>query len=129
MLHEVRLVLTHNAVVGGRPPPAMTRGERAPSPAATTARPSSGSALSPALTKAAQDFEAITIAQLLQPMFDTVDTAHGAFGGGDAEAAWKPMLVDAIAQQVAARGGLGFAGPVFDALLRAQETQPGTPPP
>jgi len=80
-----------------------------------------------ALTKAAQDFEALTIAQLLQPMFDTVDTAHGPFGGGDAEAAWKPMLVDAIAKQVAARGGLGFAGPVFGALLRAQETQAGTP--
>ena len=70
----------------------------------------------------------MAIGQLLGPMFETVDTAHGAFGGGDAEAAWKPMLVDAIAKQVAARGELGFAGPVFQALLRAQETQSGNIP-
>lgn len=62
-------------------------------------------------------------------MFDTVDTAHGLFGGGDSEAAWKPLLVDAIARQVAARGGLGFAAPVFHALLHAQETQSGNSTP
>jgi len=84
---------------------------------------------SPAMMKAAQDFEALAIGQLLQPMFDTVDTAHGLFGGGDAEAAWKPMLVDAIARQVAARGGLGLAAPVFHELMRFQETQTGTPQP
>ena len=78
-----------------------------------------------ALSKSARDFEAMAIGQLLAPMFDTVDSAHGAFGGGTAEAAWKPMLVDAIARQVAARGGFGFAGPVYKALLRAQETQSG----
>ena len=62
-------------------------------------------------------------------MFDTVDTAHGAFGGGDAEAAWKPMLVDAIASRWPRAAGWASPGPVFDALLRAQETQPGAPPP
>ena len=63
----------------------------------------------------------MAIGQLLQPMFDTVDTAHGAFGGGDGEAAWRPMLVDAIGKQMAAHGGLGLAAPVFNAMLRAQE--------
>jgi peptidoglycan hydrolase FlgJ len=82
-----------------------------------------------ALAKSARDFEAMAIGKLLAPMFATVDTTHGAFGGGEAEAAWKPMLVDAIAEQVAARGGFGFAGPVFRALLRAQETQSGTTSP
>lgn len=88
-----------------------------------------GASLSPTLTQAAQDFETLAIAQLLQPVFDTVDTAHGPFGGGEAEATWKPMLVEAIAKQVATHGGLGFAGPVFHALLRAQEAQAGTPTP
>jgi Rod binding domain-containing protein len=90
---------------------------------------SSGSAptgtLPPAQTaklwKAAHDFEAMAIGQLLRPMFDTVDSAHGVFGGGDGEAAWRPMLVDAIGKQMAAHGGLGLATPVFNAMLQAQE--------
>ncbi len=75
------------------------------------------------LRQAAQEFEAMALGQLLAPMFNTVDTAHSWFGGGEAEATWKPMLVDAIAKQVAAHGGLGLAGPVFAAMLRAQETR------
>jgi hypothetical protein len=31
------------------------------------------------------------------------------------------LLVDAIGKQMASRGGIGLAAPVFDALLRAQE--------
>lgn len=89
-----------------------------------TARPAAANTAM--LQKSARDFEAMAIGQLLAPMFDTVNTAHGPFGGGDAEAAWKPMLVDAIAKQVTARGGFGLAGPVFQALLRVQETQSGS---
>ena len=73
------------------------------------------------LREAAKDFEAMALGQLLAPMFETVDTAHSAFGGGEAEAAWRPMMVDAIARQIAAHGGLGLAAPVFAAMLRAQE--------
>jgi Rod binding domain-containing protein len=71
--------------------------------------------------QAARDFEAMAIGQLLQPMFDTVDTAHAAFGGGTAEATWRPMLVDAIGKQMAAHGGIGLAVPVFNVMLRTQE--------
>ena len=73
------------------------------------------------LWKAARDFEAMALGQLLQPMFDTVDTAQGPFGGGEAENAWKPMLVEAIGKAMESRGGLGLAVPVFHALLQAQE--------
>jgi len=76
-----------------------------------------------ALARAAQAFEANALSQLLAPMFDTVDTAHGAFGGGEGEAAWRPMLVDAIAKQIAAHGGLGLAGPVLRQMMQMQETQ------
>jgi Rod binding domain-containing protein len=75
-----------------------------------------------ALAKAAQDFEANTLNALLAPMFDTVDSAHGAFGGGDGESTWKPMLVEAIAKQIAASGGLGLAGPVLRQMMQMQET-------
>jgi Rod binding domain-containing protein len=73
------------------------------------------------LRQAAQDFEAMALGELLQPMFDTVATSGGAFGGGAAEATWKPMLVQALGKQIAAHGGLGLAAPVLAAMLRAQE--------
>jgi Rod binding domain-containing protein len=69
----------------------------------------------------AKDFEAMALGQLLEPMFATVDTAHSEFGGGEAEATWRSMLVDAIGRQIAAHGGLGIAAPVFAAMLHAQE--------
>jgi Rod binding domain-containing protein len=74
-----------------------------------------------ALARAAQTFEATTLAQLLAPIFDTVDSAHGAFGGGEGEAAWRPMLVDAVAKQIAAHGGLGLAAPVLRQMMHMQE--------
>jgi Rod binding domain-containing protein len=73
------------------------------------------------LRQAAQDFEAMALGELLQPMFDTVDTSGGAFGEGAAEAAWKPMMVQAIGKQIATHGGLGLAAPVLAAMLRTQE--------
>jgi Rod binding domain-containing protein len=75
------------------------------------------------IAKAAQDFEAMAIGQLLQPMFDTVDTAHGVLGGGDGEEAWRPIMVQQIAKQIEASGGLGLAQPVYEAMLRMQESQ------
>ena len=89
--------------------------------------PPNASTLPPAqiakLWQSAQDFEAMAIGQLLQPMFNTVDTAHSAFGGGEAEGTWRPMLIDAIGKQMAAHGGIGLAAPVFNAMLRAQEAR------
>lgn len=76
------------------------------------------------IAKSAHDFETMAIGQLLQPMFDTVDTAHGLFGGGAGEEAWKPLLVQEFAKSIEARGGLGLAGPVYDAMMRMQEPNP-----
>lgn len=91
-----------------------------PSGMPTISRP--GASADPAqVAKAAHDFEAMAIGQLLQPMFDTVDSAHGLFGGGAAEEAWKPMLVQEFAKQITNHGGLGLAKPIYDAMLRMQE--------
>jgi flagellar protein FlgJ len=76
------------------------------------------------IAKSAHDFEAMAIGQLLQPMFDTVNTSKGTFGGGPGEEAWKPMLVQEFAKQISAHGGLGLAKPVYDAMLRMQEANP-----
>jgi flagellar protein FlgJ len=69
----------------------------------------------PRLREAARAFEAQAFAALLKPAFATADPSRGQFGGGAAEAAWQPMLVDAIAQ-AATRGGRGLG--LGDAILR-----------
>ena len=46
------------------------------------------------------------------------------FGGGAGEEAWKPMLVQEFAKQIANHGGLGLAKPVYDAMMRMQEAKP-----
>ena len=80
--------------------------------------------------KAAQDFEAMALGALLQPMFDTIqigggDAGKGMFGGGSGEEMWRPMLTQAVAKQMAGHGGLGLAMPVFNQMLRMQEQQQG----
>lgn len=73
------------------------------------------------IRQAAQEFEAMTIGQLLAPMFETVDHSKTMFGGGDGEAAWRPMMVTAIAKHMAAHGGIGLAQPILQQMLRLQE--------
>ena len=82
-----------------------------------------------ALRRAARDFEAQAFAMLLQPIFATVDSARSRFGGGAAEAQWKPMLVDAYAAAAVRSGaGLGLADSVLREMnrLRAARTTPNT---
>ena len=73
--------------------------------------------------KSAQDFEAMAVGQMLQPMFNTVDTSKGLFGGGKGEAAWKPMMVDEMAKMLAKSGGIGIADAVMKEMLHMQETR------
>ncbi len=77
--------------------------------------------------RAAKDFEAMTLTELLAPMFNTVDLSAGPFGGGTGEKTFAPLLVQAIAEQMAARGGLGLARPIFADMLRLQEAKETEP--
>lgn len=86
-----------------------------------------------ALRRAAQAFEAQALGALLQPMFQGLDT-KGPFGGGAAEAQWRPMMVDAIAKDMARVGGLGLGDAVLRELTRLagmsaqpQPTETSTP--
>lgn len=90
-------------------------------PAAVVAPIAPSAATQAQLRKSAQDFEATTLTEMLEPMFDTVDMSSSPFGGGDAENSWKPIMVQEIAKAVAAKGGLGIAGPVYTELLAMQE--------
>ncbi|MCU0887583.1 MAG: rod-binding protein [Rubritepida sp.] len=82
-----------------------------------------GGAQTPArMRQAAQTFEAQVLAQMLQPAFATVDTSRSAFGGGSAEAQWRPMLVEAFAATAARAGrGLGLQDDVLRQMIRMQE--------
>ncbi|WP_086643322.1 rod-binding protein [Acetobacter sp. DsW_063] len=71
--------------------------------------------------KAATDFEAMTTAQFLQPMFATVDESKELFGGGAGEAAFKPMLITEMAKEMEKSGGLGLARSIYRQILAMQE--------
>jgi flagellar protein FlgJ len=91
----------------------------APAPAPVMRPPASSDPTK--LLKAAQDFEAMAIGELLKPMFDTVDTAATPFSGGPGEEAWKPMLIQEYAKKIEAHGGLGLATSIYQAMLRRQQ--------
>ncbi len=67
----------------------------------------------------------MAIGEMLKPMFETIDTSSGPFGGGSGEAAWRPMLVETIGKQMAQHGGIGLADAIFRALMQGQETGAG----
>jgi peptidoglycan hydrolase FlgJ len=70
--------------------------------------------------KTEQDFAAMAIGQLLQPMFDTVDLAAGMFGGGVGKSTWRTTLTQAIAKQIVHQGARGLAQPVLASMLQMQ---------
>ncbi len=79
-----------------------------------------------AMRQAAQQFEAQALGALFQPLFEGISQA-GPFGGGAAEAQWRPMMVDAIAKDLARAGGLGLADAVLREMTRLQAAATTTP--
>ena len=65
-----------------------------------------GATLAPELRSriaaSAKQFEAMALGPLLEPMFATVDSSKGPFGGGEAEQTWRPMMVTELAKGIAA---------------------------
>ena len=97
-------------------PPTEHRALRAPAAARSDA----------AMRRAARDFEAQALGLMLQPIFATVDQSRSRFGGGAAEAQWRPMLVDAFAA-AAVRAGTGIG--LADSVLREMQRLRGTDTP
>ncbi len=56
---------------------------------------------------AAEKFEAFVLQSFIQEMMP--DQAEGVFGAGISGDFWKSMMSEKIAEQVAARGGIGLA--------------------
>lgn len=83
----------------------------------------------------AQDFEAMFLNSMLQPMFNGV--GEGPMSGGQAATVWRSFLTDEYSKMIAKKGGVGIADQVYRSLLAQQEirsaaktgAQPGSPAP
>ena len=72
--------------------------------------------------RAAKDFESMTLDQMLQPMFATVD-ADPLFGGGEAEKTLRPMLITEMAKLMEERGGFGLSSAIEEKMNQMQKNQ------
>lgn len=89
-------------------------------PGATGGRPVPPSG---GIAPAAENFEAMFLAQMLTPMFETLET-DGPFGGGSAERIYQTFMVQEYGKIVARAGGVGIADRVAGELLKLQEIKP-----
>jgi flagellar protein FlgJ len=69
--------------------------------------------------QSAVGFEASFLTQMLQTMFSGVSTP-APFGGGPGEDMWKSFLSEAMAKQMAKRGGIGVSKAVEREMLKLQ---------
>jgi Rod binding domain-containing protein len=72
--------------------------------------------------RAAEEFEALFLTEMLSPIFDNLES--GAFGGGPGERIYRSLLVREYATGIARSGGLGLADAVQREILKLQETTP-----
>jgi Rod binding domain-containing protein len=75
------------------------------------------------LRRAAEEFEAIFLAQMMAPMFEGLDT-DGLGGGGMGEEIFRPMLIERYAEALSQAGGVGVADSIVRELMRLQEITP-----
>jgi flagellar protein FlgJ len=73
------------------------------------------------LRRAAEEFEAIFLAQMMAPMFEGLET-DGLGGGGMGEEIFRPMLIERYAEALSQAGGVGIADSIVRELMRLQET-------
>jgi Rod binding domain-containing protein len=72
------------------------------------------------IDRAAEDFEAVFLSQMLESMFKGIKT-DGPFGGGHAEEMMRSFMLQEYGKVMAAGGGIGIADAVKRELLHAQE--------
>ena len=70
--------------------------------------------------KSAQTFEASFLTSVLQTMFKSVDDTPAPFSGGEGEDMWKSFLAEAMAKDMAKRGGIGISKAVEREMLKMQ---------
>jgi Rod binding domain-containing protein len=91
-------------------PPMAAPAAAPPSPAEVQARAK--------IAETAKAFESNVLSTLMQSLFEGV--GGGEFSGGQGEAQFKSLLVDAFAKQTVKAGGLGVADQVAREMLKMQ---------
>jgi peptidoglycan hydrolase FlgJ len=71
-----------------------------------------------------RQFEQMFLSQMLTPMFEGI-SSNGTFGGGKGEEMFRSFQVDAYAQAISRRGGIGIAQQVAREILLLQEKPNG----
>lgn len=70
--------------------------------------------------KAAEDFEAVMLTQILDEMFAGIEP-DATFGGGMGEKMFRSLMNEKIASSIAHTGGIGIADAVQRQLIQLQE--------
>ena len=70
--------------------------------------------------RAAKEFEAVFIAQMMAPMFEGLETDE-LFGGGPGEDIYRSVLVEEYGKSIARAGGIGLSDAIQREILRLQE--------
>ena len=71
------------------------------------------------IERAAQDFEAVFIAEMMKPMFAGIET-EAPFGGGKGEEIFRSMMIQEYGKMIAQTGGIGIADHVKDHMIQVQ---------
>lgn len=86
--------------------------------AASSAKPED-----PAARKAAEEFEAVFLNELLSHLDQGLE-AEAPFSGGSAEGIYRSLFNDSVAQEIAKQGGIGIADNIYAEILKMQEAKP-----
>ncbi|MGH6957237.1 MAG: rod-binding protein [Caulobacteraceae bacterium] len=72
------------------------------------------------IDQTAQAFEATFLTSMIQTMFKGISSAPP-FGGGPGEDIWRSFLAEAMAKDMAKRGGIGLSSAVAREMLKLQD--------
>jgi Rod binding domain-containing protein len=70
----------------------------------------------------AEEFEALFLAQMIEHMFEGIET-DGLFGGGHSEEMFRSMLFQEFGKALSRAGGVGIADAVQREILKTQEVE------
>jgi len=79
-------------------------------------------AIPESVKRAAEEFEALFLTEMLAPAFEGLESG-GLFGGGQSEKIYRSMMVQEYGKAIAQSGGVGIAESVQREILRMQENQ------
>ena len=70
--------------------------------------------------RAADEFEAIFISQMLKSMSVGVKT-DGPFGGGQSEEIYRDLMNEQLGKSISGKGGIGMSDAIYREILKSQE--------